>query len=464
MRYGMRFIQGRKVIMLGKTLKKIRHGRDPCAYHNKKLMGCPRVLNFFISLIVVLFFLSGCATSRAHNSYNIQIDQFPEFAGLDGSYISPASIDSTIADVDILALNNEIKSILDESVLQIENPWKRLNALVDVITKNVRYDTQDDKFGTKTAIETFESGKGNCLSFINLFVSAARYAGFRCGYEDIRTPPNWMKNGEALFVTRHIGAFVDIYVPGQRTYTVDFAGNKSYVTKEDRKSFLIAPSLDTAGYDVGSYTSSSIPDRQAFAQYFNNIGSQYLANGNAGKAYGYFVKAIKIDPAISFTWSNLGVAYIRNNQIDAAEQAYLHALSINRGKDDTSAMTIMGNMARLYSKSGRKEDAAFYEKEVVSFRDKNPYYHFSIGKIAFDDGLIEESVKQFKEAIRKKDDEHFFHYALALSYIKLKDFKNAEKSLKKAKSCAWDRNQKDFYDQALDNLYKNVADDQKTAG
>jgi Flp pilus assembly protein TadD len=288
--------------------------------------------------------------------------------------------------------------------------------------------------------------------------------GLHSGYQDILTPPNWIKKGEALFVTRHIGAFVDFYVPGQRAYTIDYSGNKTVVVLDNMNSFLIAPSLDKEGYAVGTYSTITISDRRAFAQYYNNIGSQYLADGREGEAYRYFVKAIKADPELGFAWSNLGVVYSWNDQVDAAEKAYLQAVAINSSRDDTSLMTVMGNLAKLYSRTGRKEDAAFYENEVTSFRDKNPYYHFSLGSKAFDDGFIEESVKQFKDAIRKKDDEHLFYYALAISYVKLNDLKNAEKSLKKARLHALDSYQKDFYDRVLDNLHKNVAEYQKTAG
>lgn len=414
--------------------------------------------------VMITVCLSSCTTLPSAGKAAVPIEQFPEYAGKDGSNISPSSIDSSIPDVDILALNEEIRSILDASVAGIANPWNRLNALASLVSRNVRYDTEDDKFGTKTAIETFESGTGNCLSFINLFVSMARYVGLQSGYQDIRTPPNWIRKGEALFVTRHIGAFVDFYDPGQRTYTVDYAGNKTVVVLDDKSSFLIAPSLDREGYNVGTYSSYAIPDRRAFAQYYNNIGSQYLAEGRDGDAYRYFVKAVKMDPGLSFAWSNLGVVYSWNNQVDAAEKAYLQAMASSRGSDATSLMTVMGNMAKLYSRTGRKEDAAYYENEVISFRDKNPYYHFSLGSKAFDDGFIDESVREFKEAIRKKDDEHLFHYALAISYIRLNDYKKAEKSLKKAKFHALDSYQRYYYDNVLDDLHKGVANDQKTAG
>jgi len=143
---------------------------------------------YFLLLILgvsISVILSACASLQPSGISTVSIDQFPEYANHDGSRIRPYSIDSEISDVDILALNDEIRSLLDVSVAGIKSPWNRLNELVSLISKNVRYDTQDDKFGTKTAIETFESGSGNCLSFVNLFISMARYVGINSGYQDI---------------------------------------------------------------------------------------------------------------------------------------------------------------------------------------------------------------------------------------------------------------------------------------
>ncbi|MBN1627014.1 MAG: tetratricopeptide repeat protein [Deltaproteobacteria bacterium] len=447
-----------------KWLKNIEFTKAPSS--SPHALTALMVLLRLISIAAIVFFTaSACATYPYPKTHIVPIEKFPEFAAPDGSLIGPASADASIPDVDILALNDEIRSILDESVAGIKNPWKRLNMLGDLISKRVKYDTMDDKFGTRTAIETFESGKGNCLSFVNLFVATARYVGLHSGYQDVRTPPNWIRNREGLFVTRHIGAFIEIESHSERAYRIDFIdGNKGIIMWDNKARYLVAPSLDAGTDYVGPSSTRSITDNKAFAQYYNNIASEYLVEEKTTKAYRYFIKAIKTDPELGFAWSNLGIVYSWNNQYDAAEKAYLQGLSINRGRDDTLEMTILNNMARLYLKTERKEEAAYYEKIVASFREKNPYYHFSLGRIAFDSGLKEEAIKEFREAIRRKDDEHLFHYALAVTYIELKDFKNAEKSLKKASSRAWDREQKDYYEHALENLQKTVAEDQKTAG
>jgi tetratricopeptide (TPR) repeat protein len=414
--------------------------------------------------IVLTMFLYGCASVPNHEPAIIPVSQFPSYADPDGSYVSPDSVDASIPDVDILALNDDIKSVLDQSVVGIKNPMNRLNAIVDIITARVKYDSQDDKYGTKTAIETFESGRGNCLSYSNLFVSMARYSGLQSGFQDIPIQPNWIRNGVALFTTRHIGAFVDIRSAGKVPMRIRLAnGGDVTVWNDESDKFLFSPSfMDITGPEIDPFLTRPIKDNRAFAQYYNNIGSEYMAKGKPEDAYRYFVKAIETDPELAFAWSNLGVAYSRSNQTDAEEKAFFQALLISREKnDDASSMTVMSNMARLYNRTGKKEKAAYYENQVISYRDRNPYYHYSIGRIAYDESRYEESITHFKEAIQKKEDEHMFYYSLALAYVKIGDIKNAEKNLNKAKHYAWDDNVKEFYQQVLDVVLKNAPLAQK---
>jgi tetratricopeptide (TPR) repeat protein len=195
-----------------------------------------------------------------------------------------------------------------------------------------------------------------------------------------------------------------------------------------------------------------IPDHRAFAQYYNNIGSKHMAEGNNSEAFRYFIKAINIDPKLNFAWSNLGVVYSRNNQFAAAEAAYQQGLSVSRGLDDVSVMTIMSNMAKLYGKTGDVEKSDFFEKEVASFRQRNPYYHYAVAKTAFYDALYDESIKHYKKAIQRKDDDHLFYYGLALAYFKLGDLKKMEKNLNRAKHFAWDDSKKDYYERVREKL------------
>jgi Flp pilus assembly protein TadD len=285
----------------------------------------------------------------------------------------------------------------------------------------------------------------------------ARYAGFEAQYQEIPTPPNGTRNGEVLFFTLHIGAFVDIR--HHDNYTVQLYGGEGgrVGVWSTTMRYMFTPSeLGYYSPEANPVSAKPIPDHRAFAQYYNNIGSMHLADGNNSDAFRYFIKAVHIDPKLNFAWSNLGVVYSRNGQFEAAAAAYRQGLSVSRGPDDVAVMTIMGNMTKLYRRTGDIEAADYFAGEVASFRLRNPYYHYAMAKSAFYDALYGESVRHFKNAIARKDDDHLFHYGLALAYFKLGDLDKVEKSLDRAKHVAWDDEKKEYYERVWEKLSGNL--------
>jgi len=407
-------------------------------------------------VFTLLFSLAGCATVQSPKPVITPIDNFPVFIVADGTNIDPASDEYSVPDVDILALSEDIKMVLDKSVKIIKNDRLRMMALADVVNENVQFDTNDDRYGTRTATETYEAGVGNCLSFSNLFVSMSRYVGFKSGFEEIPTSPTWIKDGEVLLFTRHIGVTVDINEPEQYLVNVvDEFGKRDKLMVEitNKRQYIFAPLLPLyLQYTLNSISTKSISDNSAFAQYYNNVGSQYLSEGNNPDAFRYFVKSIKVNPELSFIWSNLGVLYSRNNQTEAAEKAFLQALSINQDKDGLTAMTIMSNLARLYKRQGKIDEAGIYEEKVRSYRNMNPYYHYSMGEIALNEGRYQQSVDEFNEAIKRKSDDHQFYFALALAYFKLGETEKIEKNMNKAISLSPDKQIKEYYSQIRKEL------------
>lgn len=168
------------------------------------------------------------------------------------------------------------------------------------------------------------------------------------------------------------------------------------------------------------------------------------------------MKAIKTDPELSFAWSNLGVVYRRNRQYKAAEDAYFQGLAVTRGYKDSSILTIMSNLARLYDLQGDTENATLYKNRVASFREKNPYYQYAAAKTAYHETLYNKSIKHFKDAIRLKDDEHLFYYGLALSYIKIGDIKKAKGNIHKAIRYAWSDRKKADYEQVREMIGNGI--------
>lgn len=440
--------------MFGRCLKDIKivnKGSPPIKLHG--------MLGLFFTLFLFTFLVSGCSTIPVKRVDPISIVLFPAYEMADGSLISPQSANETIPDIDILLINDDIKKLIDEKIGGIRDQERRLVKLTELLVKVVKYDTISDLYGVKTAQQTFDTTTGNCLSFSNLFVAAARYAGLPSRFSEIPTLPNWSRDGETLFLTKHIGASVDIqYIFSQILHLKMSNDKERLITVENSARYLFSPSeLTPENYRIGAFGYETISDNRAFAQYYNNIGSKHLAEGNPKDAYRYFIKAIKVDPGLSYAWSNLGVIYRRNNQFEAAEAAYLQGISVTRGPRDTSLLSIMNNLAHLYDAKGDMENATFYKEQVVSFRNKNPYYQYAAGKTAYEDAFYEKSVGFFREAIRLKKDEPLFYYGLALAYLKTGDMKKAESSINQAINYAMDVNKKTFYEKALVSLKTSGA-------
>lgn len=402
---------------------------------------------------VVLF--SGCGSIPVHREAALSIDQFQPYAGPNGIPILPGSVDADIPNADILSISDDMASALDHAVAHAKNPRDRLTAVVGFLTRRVRYDGTADRFGAKTARETFESGAGNCLSLSNLFVAMARHAGLISNYQEIPTPPNWEREGETIFSTRHVAASVDITQGMDRVILVEVASQvRALALDSTRRYFFVPYALSPSGPDINLHLAGVISDQRAFAQYYNNLGSRYMAEGSGAEAFRYIVKALKTDPALSFAWSNLGVVYSRNGQFEAALKAFLRGMALTRGKRDVTALSIMSNLAELYERSGNTEKAEFYRSEASSFRRKNPYYQYAAAVKAYDDGLYEQSIRLSKTAIRLKNDEHLFYYGLALAYNQLGNAKKAEKYIKKAKFHAFSETRKMYYDRVRRDMIK----------
>ena len=112
----------------------------------------------------------------------------------------------------------------------------------------------------------------------------------------------------------------------------------------------------------------------------------------------------------------------------------------------------MSNLTKLYTRQNKTEAAERYASRVDSFRRKNPYYHYYLGEQAYNQGDYKASIKHFKSAIRRKDHEHEFYFALAKTYSQMDDHKRVEKSLRKARKYAPDVFDQNRYSQKLEML------------
>ena len=237
---------------------------------------------------------------------------------------------------------------------------------------------------TRTARGTFHDRQGNCLSFTMLFVGLARAAGLTATYQSVDVPPTWTNDGEVV-IANHVNAIV-------RT-----AFNESTIVDFNIRDFQ------------GQQTRRRVSDDYALGLFYTNLGAEALLREDHGAAFEFFRAAAHAYPEMPGVWVNLGVLYARQGLYEHAEAAYLRALEADDGEQ--SALV---NLALVYEDLGERELADVYHERVRSYRERNPYYHYSLAEHAVEEQRWPDALISLRRALRLKHDEAEFHELRAL--------------------------------------------------
>jgi len=319
----------------------------------------------------------------------IDIDtQFTRDEGIHASIIDQNT--DRYSEIDPLFISDEVKQFIDAYIRPRDGEETRVDKLQDLLYGEDFLHVQYSSEQTRTAMEAYYAREGNCLGVMNLYIAMARYAGLDANFQTVDVQPSWDRRGDLLVLSQHINASGKI--SARRTCIVDF----------------------TPEIALQQLTSRVVSDRVARSLYFNNLGVEELIEGNYDEALVYFKSALFLNEDSSIAWNNIGRNYNRLDNEEYAEYAYRMAFSL----DDNNA-TAINNLAKYYRRSGDLGLASEYEEAIERFNDRNPYYHFSQGSVAFDDGDFDEARKSFRRAVRLKEEEPDFYYALAGAYLRL---------------------------------------------
>ncbi len=324
---------------------------------------------------------------------------------------------------EILKLNEKMRHMVDLHVKPVGGTERRAQALYDIMFGEDKFALKYDNSYTKTAVETIESGSGNCISLASAFIAMGRYAGLDVNYLHFEIPDDWQRESDFYYQYKHISAAVRISSDEYLGIDFEQMTNIDHVRKR------------------------SLTDAQGFSAFYSNRGIELLMQGNTDAAMTYLFRAIEIDPDNSNNWSNLGVAYRRQNQLDKAEDSYLQALIKN--KSDLSALN---NLAILYQMTGKIKIAEEYNKKLERYMRKNPYYMIKLAKEEMEKGRYAEALRWAKKAIKKHGDEHEFYFVAARVYACLGDREEALLNLALAEKYAHQSRNSNMYSRKLENL------------
>ncbi|MBV1906623.1 MAG: tetratricopeptide repeat protein [Pseudomonadales bacterium] len=306
-------------------------------------------------------------------------------------------------DYQLLYVDQEMREFLSKN-LSDGAPEAKLRKLLRAMSKRGLGHLNYNLDLTYTAQDTFHKLEGNCLSFTNLFVALAREAGLKVFYQMVEVPPNWDGGeGGLVILNNHVNVIVKL------RYKMDRLVDFNLFEYQD------------------NYTTKAVSDEYAESMFYSNLGVEALQRKEYGNAFWYLNHALALYPDIDNLWVNLGVLFSRVGMTDHAESAYLQSLLLERGNKSA-----LSNLAGLYYTQGDVEKAEAYKKMVSYYRNTNPYYHFSLANIAFDQGNYQETLTLISRSIRLKQVEHQFHYLKGKALKALGKDKLAIKSLEKA--------------------------------
>ncbi|MGD2128777.1 MAG: tetratricopeptide repeat protein [Lysobacterales bacterium] len=285
--------------------------------------------------------------------------------------------------IDLLGMSSEMQAFVDAYVLspghKANRAWSLLYAALDPYLLAFHYDPSV----TRTARRAFETRRGNCLTFSNMFIAMARSAGLEAWYEEVQTPPQWNAVSDTMLVSMHVNAVVRDH---NREYIIDVSRRRQSDTDRRRR----------------------ISDGEAAAQFYNNLGAEALVDGRLAEADAWFRRALETDAGLPYVWSNLGVVFKRNGQTKDAQQAYETALRI-----DPRHSVSLNNLYVIYTEAGELEAAQALRERVEKIRRNNPFYLDFLAQTATGEQRYDDAIDLAKRAIRLAPREYRFHYTLA---------------------------------------------------
>lgn len=297
-------------------------------------------------------------------------------------------------DIDLLALDQSVIHYLNTHVDPALQGWDLVDRLQQLLFSEEFLNIQYDDAANLTASQTFAERRANCLSLVNLYIGMARHLGLNAQYQTIQIRPVWNRQGELLVLSEHINALGRLGPSNQ--YIVDF----------------------TPGVRLQQQTAKVIGDQQAKALYFNNLAVEHLIAGQLEDSLEDFRVALFFDPDLAIAWNNVGSALGRMGETEMSEYSFLKATSIDR-----NSVSAANNLARFYFEQGDFAKAERYRNAVATYNRRNPYYHYLLGNIAYEEQDFDAALKHFQEAIRRGHQEPDFYLALGMTFRELGDEK-----------------------------------------
>jgi len=278
---------------------------------------------------------------------------------------------------ELLKVDNEMKAFFAARIDRRASIETKLDEIADAILSEKGLNFRYERNGVYDVREAFRRRRGNCLTYSMLVVAIAREFRIEAKFNEVIIYPRWNRTGGLILVNGHINVRVET---AGEAFEVDLKANNDL--RVSRSSARV------------------VNDARAFAGVYNNVGVYRLAAGDRMNALRLMEKSTVIDPSYASAWANLGTALMFLGQTDRAQKCYERALT-----NESGMPAALSGLATLYRKNERIAEAEKFERMVVRYRERNPYYLLSVARDELSSGDFKSARRHLRRAINIKDDE-----------------------------------------------------------
>ena len=333
------------------------------------------------------------------------------------------------ASEDVFRLDEEAKRFARTATSGTSDPYDQMNTLIHKIFDRSEFNLLYMADANYTANQAFQTGLANCLSMSIMTYALAAEAGFEVRFRDVQIPEYWTRRDGHNVLSDHVNL---VLLPPAEPGITRFLETGLEVDFDPGATRSVFPSRI-----IGKNT--------VLAMFFNNKGVDALLNNRHTEAYAYFRASAKSDRFFESPFINLGTLYRREGRSDLAELSYRYALAI-----DDENLPAWENLARLYERIGRTEEAGEIYARVERVRTSNPYYHFILGEQAYDNARFEEALTHYEKALSLDNSKHEIYFGLAKAHFALGNLERSEKYLETAKRKSSSHQDQERYQSKLD--------------
>jgi protein O-GlcNAc transferase len=179
--------------------------------------------------------------------------------------------------------------------------------------------------------------------------------------------------------------------------------------------------------DAISKLSQVTKRKPTFADAWSNLGLAFLGDNQVNNAEKAFIKAMQINPNFINVHLNMALLYEQTQRFIQAEKCYLSAEALQ-----ADSVEVQQKMAQFYSTIGNIKKAILHYQKATQLAPENPEFQNSLGLLYLDNSQWQLAIEHFNQAIKLQPSMYIAINNLGSAYSEMGDIEHALQSYQQA--------------------------------